>query len=265
MSAAIDTTLGRRDGRLKRTEDCTCDLMVQNVVRMNLHGSGACKRVCGDSHEALETRPGRDLQDMCNMANRARSNSLMWKARARAGLTEACAARQGVLIAFVQCQLSQPVRGHRDLYTLQAYEPPQAQHHVTIRTWTLSFDGSKGCTRQFATRSVLALTKAAWRAPGALHHDEQQRASRWPRVLRTSIDDGPNTRVQGANCFKKPEDARHQLRSWRRSWRYADVRCGLTAHCTNSRALILHPIAAHHGFARSEVGMSGCGPAGGVR
>jgi CRISPR-associated endonuclease/helicase Cas3 len=90
-------------------------------------------------------------------------------------------------------------------------------------------------------------------AMAALLHDEGKRAARWQRAFN-ALADGVYAKTEGPINYRLLDAYRHELGSILRVESDARVR----ALSEERRDLVLHLIAAHHGFARPAIGTSGC-------
>jgi CRISPR-associated endonuclease/helicase Cas3 len=84
-------------------------------------------------------------------------------------------------------------------------------------------------------------------------HDEGKRAARWQRAFHAQKD-GVYAKTEGPIDYRLLDGYRHELGSLLRVER--DVR--IQRLSKEYRDLVLHLIAAHHGFARPMIGTSGC-------
>jgi CRISPR-associated endonuclease/helicase Cas3 len=84
-------------------------------------------------------------------------------------------------------------------------------------------------------------------------HDEGKRAARWQRAFRAPTD-GDYAKTEGPIDYRLLDGYRHELGSLLRVEK--DERIQRLSE--DRRDLVLHLIAAHHGFARPVIGMSGC-------
>ncbi len=112
-------------------------------------------------------------------------------------------------------------------------------------------------TRECATTlaQLLGLDKAyeAVLALAARFHDEGKRAKRWQRAFNAPSD-GTYAKTDGPINHRLLDGYRHELGSILRIKNDKSV-CSLPE---DQRDLVLHLIAAHHGFARPVIGTSGC-------
>ncbi len=90
-------------------------------------------------------------------------------------------------------------------------------------------------------------------AVAARLHDEGKRASRWQRAFHAPKD-GVYAKTEGPIDYGLLDGYRHELGSVLRVEN--DERLGMLSD--EHRDLVLHLIAAHHGFARPVIGMGGC-------
>lgn len=84
-------------------------------------------------------------------------------------------------------------------------------------------------------------------------HDEGKRAALWQRAFNAPADD-VYAKTEGPINYRLLDDYRHELGSLLRVESDDRVR----ALSEERRDLVLHLIAAHHGFARPVIGTSGC-------
>lgn len=107
--------------------------------------------------------------------------------------------------------------------------------------------------RRLATALRLddALTEVL--ALAARLHDEGKRASRWQRAFHAPKD-GVYAKTEGPIEYRQLDGYRHELGSLLRVENDERIRNLPQEH----RDLVLHLIAAHHGFARPVIGTSGC-------
>ena len=85
-------------------------------------------------------------------------------------------------------------------------------------------------------------------------HDEGKKASRWQRAFRAPPGGGPYAKTTGPLSVALLDGYRHEFGSIGEAENDADLKT-LPA---DLRALALHLIAAHHGFARPLIGTGGC-------
>ncbi len=90
----------------------------------------------------------------------------------------------------------------------------------------------------------------AW---AALFHDEGKRTKRWQRAFNAP-GDGPYAKTDGPIRLKLLDGYRHELGSLF----YISRSKHLDGLSQEHRDLVLHLIAAHHGFARPTIGTSAC-------
>lgn len=84
-------------------------------------------------------------------------------------------------------------------------------------------------------------------------HDEGKRAPRWQRAFNAPAD-GIYAKTEGPINYRLLDDYRHELGSLLRVENNERIR----KLSDEDRDLVLHLIAAHHGFARPVIGTSGC-------
>lgn len=90
-------------------------------------------------------------------------------------------------------------------------------------------------------------------AVAACLHDEGKRALRWQRAFRAPKD-GVYAKTEGPIDYRLLDGYRHELGSLLRIENDERIRKLSEEH----RDLVLHLIAAHHGFARPVIGTNGC-------
>ena len=81
-------------------------------------------------------------------------------------------------------------------------------------------------------------------------HDEGKRAARWQRAFHAPKD-GVYAKTEGPIDYRLLDGYRHELGSLLRAENVEGI-------SDEHRDLVLHLIAAHHGFARPLIGTSGC-------
>jgi CRISPR-associated endonuclease/helicase Cas3 len=84
-------------------------------------------------------------------------------------------------------------------------------------------------------------------------HDEGKRAARWQRAFHAP-NDGVYAKTEGPIDYRLLDGYRHELGSLLRVEKDERIQTLSELH----RDLVLHLIAAHHGFARPVIGISGC-------
>jgi CRISPR-associated endonuclease/helicase Cas3 len=84
-------------------------------------------------------------------------------------------------------------------------------------------------------------------------HDEGKRADRWQRAFRAP-QNGVYAKTEGPIDYRLLDGYRHELGSLLR----VEKACGICKLSEEHRDLVLHLIAAHHGFARPVVGTNAC-------
>jgi CRISPR-associated endonuclease/helicase Cas3 len=85
-------------------------------------------------------------------------------------------------------------------------------------------------------------------------HDEGKRAARWQRAFKAPIEGRPYAKTRGPIDFDILDGYRHELGSLP----YVEARPEIKKLSADDQELVLHLIAAHHGFARPVIGTSGC-------
>jgi CRISPR-associated endonuclease/helicase Cas3 len=87
-------------------------------------------------------------------------------------------------------------------------------------------------------------------------HDEGKRAPRWQRAFKAPERwrHHPYAKTKGPVDFDLLDGYRHELGSLP----YVEADDAFKSLSTHEQDLVLHLIAAHHGFARPVIGTSGC-------
>ncbi|HEY0465892.1 MAG TPA: type I-U CRISPR-associated helicase/endonuclease Cas3 [Polyangiaceae bacterium] len=85
-------------------------------------------------------------------------------------------------------------------------------------------------------------------------HDEGKRASNWQRAFRAPVDGRVYAKTLGPIDFDILDDYRHEFGSLP----YVEKHPEFLKLPADDRDLVLHLIAAHHGYARPVIGTSGC-------
>jgi CRISPR-associated endonuclease/helicase Cas3 len=88
-------------------------------------------------------------------------------------------------------------------------------------------------------------------------HDEGKRPACWQRAFNAPDDGIAYAKTRGPIDFVLLDGYRHELGSLP----YAQADAQLRAMSPGLQELVLHLIAAHHGFARPVIGTNGCGDA----
>lgn len=108
--------------------------------------------------------------------------------------------------------------------------------------------------RALATRLALPQDWADALALAAGLHDEGKRAPRWQEAFNAPGAGGPYAKTRGPIRQHRLEGYRHEFGSLP----YAEASPGLNALPQEQRDLVLHLIAAHHGYARPLIPVDGC-------
>lgn len=104
--------------------------------------------------------------------------------------------------------------------------------------------------RKLAARIGLPRDEVEALAAAARMHDDGKAADRWQRAMNAPKQGGPFAKIGGGGHYRMLEGYRHEFGSLMRAEREELPE--------SSRDLILHLIAAHHGFARPVIRSSGC-------
>ncbi|MDX2082081.1 MAG: type I-U CRISPR-associated helicase/endonuclease Cas3 [Terrimicrobiaceae bacterium] len=110
------------------------------------------------------------------------------------------------------------------------------------------------CMRQILDRLDLPKDLGEALCIAARIHDEGKNCGRWQDAFHAKKDGRPYAKTQGPISFKKLGGFRHELVSMiraRKNERWQELPPEL-------QELVLHLIAAHHGFARPLIGTEGC-------
>ncbi len=126
----------------------------------------------------------------------------------------------------------------------EANRPQQLDEH---QSW------AEECARAIAKRLGLDTGYEELLAFAARLHDEGKRATRWQRAFKAPRD-GVYAKTTGPIDFALLDGYRHELGSL--PYAQEDERVKKLAE--DDRVLVLHLIAAHHGYARPVIGTSGC-------
>lgn len=108
--------------------------------------------------------------------------------------------------------------------------------------------------RALATRLALPQDWADALALAARLHDEGKRAPRWQEAFNAPRAGGPYAKTRGPIRQHRLEGYRHEFGSLP----YAEASPVLNALPQGQRDLVLHLIAAHHGYARPLIPVDGC-------
>ena len=110
------------------------------------------------------------------------------------------------------------------------------------------------CARAIAKQVGLDKDYEDLLALAARLHDEGKRAARWQRAFKAPLDGRPYAKTKGPIDFDILDGYRHELGSLPHVVKDKQF----TALPKDSQDLVLHLIAAHHGYARPVIGTSGC-------
>jgi CRISPR-associated endonuclease/helicase Cas3 len=110
------------------------------------------------------------------------------------------------------------------------------------------------CARGIATRLGLPKLYEDLLALAARLHDEGKRAARWQRAFKAPVDGHPYAKTRGPIDFDILDGYRHELGSLP----YVEKHDEFNRLSEDKRDLLLHLIAAHHGYARPTIGTTGC-------
>jgi len=126
----------------------------------------------------------------------------------------------------------------------EANRPQQLDEH---QSW------AEACARDIAKRLGLDKDYEDLVAMAARLHDEGKRAARWQRAFKAPLD-GVYAKTRGPIDFALLDGYRHELGSLP----YAEQHADIAKLSDDAKDLVLHLIAAHHGYARPVIGTSGC-------
>jgi CRISPR-associated endonuclease/helicase Cas3 len=115
-------------------------------------------------------------------------------------------------------------------------------------------DWAAECAREIAGRLGLEKKYEDLLALAARLHDEGKRATRWQGAFNAPRDGRPYAKTRGPIDFGLLDGYRHELGSLP----YVETDDEFKALSAGDQDLVLHLIAAHHGFARPVIGTSGC-------
>lgn len=127
----------------------------------------------------------------------------------------------------------------------EANRPQQLHEHQSL---------AEGCARIIAKRLGLDKDSEDLLALGARLHDEGKRAARWQRAFKAPVDGRPYAKTRGPIDFNILDGYRHELGSLPCVEKHDEF----LQLPPDDRDLVLHLIAAHHGYARPLTGTSGC-------
>src|SRR5262249_47999131 len=109
------------------------------------------------------------------------------------------------------------------------------------------------CARAIAKRVGLDSGYEDLLALAARLHDEGKRAARWQRAFKAPVDGVPYAKTRGPIDFDILDGYRHELGSLP----YVARNEQFIALPEEAQDLVLHLIAAHHGYGRPVIGTSG--------
>lgn len=112
---------------------------------------------------------------------------------------------------------------------------------------------AEGCARDIGKRLGLSKEYDDLLALAARLHDEGKRAETWQRAFKAPRD-GVYAKTTGPIDFALLDGYRHELGSLP----YAEQDARVKTLADDDRDLVLHLIAAHHGYARPVIGTTGC-------
>ncbi len=127
--------------------------------------------------------------------------------------------------------------------SLSCSEQALAEHH----DWTASHAHS------IATRLRLPQSTAAIVQLAAKLHDEGKRAERWQRAFSAPDAEGPYAKTRGPVRTQLLQGYRHEFGSLS----YVESHPELAALHSEDQDLVLHLVAAHHGWARPNISWDG--------
>lgn len=110
------------------------------------------------------------------------------------------------------------------------------------------------CARGIAQRLELDKRYEDLIALAARLHDEGKRAPRWQRAFKAPVDGRLYAKTNGPIDFDILDGYRHELGSLP----YVEKHEQVIRLSEDDQDLVLHLIAAHHGYARPVIGTSGC-------
>lgn len=127
----------------------------------------------------------------------------------------------------------------------EANRPQQLEEH---QIW------AEACARDIGRRLGLDEDYENLLALAARLHDEGKRAVLWQRAFKAPCDGLVYAKATGPIDFAILDGYRHELGSLP----YAENHGALAKLSNDAKDLVLHLIAAHHGYARPVIGTSGC-------
>ena len=110
------------------------------------------------------------------------------------------------------------------------------------------------CAREIAKRLRFDEKLSDLLALAARLHDEGKRAQQWQRAFNAPINGRPYAKTRGPINFAMLDGYRHELGSLP----YVEQHGEFLRLPSEDQELVLHLIAAHHGYARPVIGTSGC-------
>lgn len=115
-------------------------------------------------------------------------------------------------------------------------------------------DWAADCARAIGHRLGLEQSRVDLLALAARLHDEGKRAAGWQRAFKAPLDGRPYAKTRGPIDFDILDGYRHELGSLP----YVEVHEDFKKLSADDQDLVLHLIAAHHGFARPVIRSTGC-------
>lgn len=128
----------------------------------------------------------------------------------------------------------------------EAERPQQLDEH---QSW--AEDSARQITRRLGIEKD---PRTELLALAARLHDEGKRAARWQRAFKAPVDGRPYAKTKGPIDFDLLDGYRHELGSLP----YVEAHHDFKALGRDDQEVVLHLIAAHHGFSRPLIGTSGC-------
>ena len=119
-----------------------------------------------------------------------------------------------------------------------------------LQTLRAHADQVAACVRTMAVRLKLPAAEADALVCAARLHDEGKAARRWQDAMNAPEDGRPYAKTRGGGDWRLHEGYRHEFGSLRKA-----EQAPLPAE---TRDLILHLVAAHHGHARPLIATDGC-------
>jgi len=127
----------------------------------------------------------------------------------------------------------------------EAERPQQLDEH---QSW------AEDCARRLAQSLGIETAHTDLLALAARLHDEGKRVARWQRAFKAPLGDRPCAKTKGPIDFDILDGYRHELGSLP----YVEAHAQFNALSPDDQDLVLHLVAAHHGFARPVIGTRGC-------